>query len=49
MLNIAKTTLYSKLVTHEKEHFAKICVEAVKRLEGSINLLLINILKKPGG
>ena len=49
MANIAMTTLSSKLISNEKELFAKMCLRAVKRLEGSDNLLLINIIKKPGG
>ena len=49
LLNIAKTTLSSKLVFHEKEFFAKLCVDAVLRLKGSTNLEYIKIIKKPGG
>ncbi|CEM06890.1 unnamed protein product [Vitrella brassicaformis CCMP3155] len=49
LLKIAKTTLSSKLLTHEKEHFAKLAVDAVLRLKGSGNLDLIQVLKKPGG
>ena len=33
LLNIAKTTLSSKILNVEKEHFAKICVDAVLRLK----------------
>lgn len=49
MLNIAMTTLSSKLVTHEKEHFANMCVEAVARLGTTKNLDYIHIIKKIGG
>eukprot|EP00620_Florenciella_sp_RCC1587_P023835 CAMPEP_0182567170 /NCGR_PEP_ID=MMETSP1324-20130603/8455_1 /TAXON_ID=236786 /ORGANISM="Florenciella sp., Strain RCC1587" /LENGTH=526 /DNA_ID=CAMNT_0024781113 /DNA_START=43 /DNA_END=1623 /DNA_ORIENTATION=- len=49
LLNIAKTTLSSKLVYHEKEYFAELAVNAVLRLQGSGNLDHIQILKKPGG
>lgn len=49
LFRIARTTLSSKLVTHEKEHFAKLAVDAVLRLKGSNNLDHIQILKKPGG
>mmetsp|Transcript_14743 Transcript_14743/g.14618 ORF Transcript_14743/g.14618 Transcript_14743/m.14618 type:complete len:524 (+) Transcript_14743:16-1587(+) len=49
LMNIAQTTLSSKLVNAEKEHFAKLCVLAVKRLGGSGNLDHIQIIKLPGG
>ncbi|KEG06843.1 putative chaperonin containing t-complex protein [Trypanosoma grayi] len=49
LLCIAKTTLSSKIITVEKEHFAKLCVDAVLRLKGSGNLEMINIMKKLGG
>lgn len=49
LLKIAQTTLSSKLVNSEKEYFAKLCVSAVKRLEGSGNLDHIQIIKLPGG
>ena len=38
LLVIARTTLSSKLVLYEKEHFAKLAVDAVLRLKGSDNL-----------
>lgn len=49
LFHIAQTTLSSKLVNTEKEHFAKLCVSAVKRLKGSGNLDHIQIIKLPGG
>lgn len=49
LLNIARTTLSSKLVYVEKEHFAQLAVDAVLRLKGSGNLEHIQIIKKPGG
>ena len=49
LLRIAKTTLSSKILTIEREHFAKLCVDAVMRLKGSGNLEMINIMKKLGG
>ncbi|XP_026191497.1 T-complex protein 1 subunit beta [Cyclospora cayetanensis] len=50
LLNVARTTLSSKLLTHDKEHFARIAVDAVMRLkENAASLDLIHILKKPGG
>ena len=47
--HIAMTTLSSKLVTHQKEFFAEMAVNAVKRLGDNPNLDLIKIIKKPGG
>ena len=49
LLNIAKTTLSSKLVTHEKEFFAQMVVDAVLRLGDEPNLELVKVIKKPGG
>ena len=49
LLNIAKTTLSSKLVLYEKSHFADLAVDAVLRLKGSDNLDYIQIIKKSGG
>ncbi|KAF5898827.1 T-complex protein 1 subunit beta, partial [Clarias magur] len=49
LLNISRTTLSSKLLTHHKEHFAKLAVEAVLRLKGSGNLEAIHMIKKLGG
>uniref|UniRef100_A0A2K5R832 CCT-beta n=1 Tax=Cebus imitator TaxID=2715852 RepID=A0A2K5R832_CEBIM len=49
LMNIAGTTLSSKLLTHHKDHFTKLAVEAVLRLKGSGNLEAIHIIKKLGG
>jgi T-complex protein 1 subunit beta len=49
LFRIAQTTLSSKLLTHEKQHFAELAVDAVLRLKGSNNLEHIQILKKRGG
>ncbi|EPY33550.1 T-complex protein 1 subunit beta [Strigomonas culicis] len=49
LIHIAKTTLSSKIITVESDHFAKLCVDAVLRLKGSGNLEMINIMKKLGG
>ena len=49
LINIAMTTLSSKLLFHEKEHFARLVVDAVYRLKGKTNLDYIKIIKKPGG
>lgn len=47
--NIAMTTLSSKLLLHDREHFATLAVTAVLRLKGSGNLDYIKIIKKAGG
>jgi T-complex protein 1 subunit beta len=49
LLKIARTTISSKLLTYEKEHFAQLAVDAVLRLDSSSNLDLIQIIKKLGG
>lgn len=49
LMNIAGTTLSSKLLTHHKDHFTKLAVEAVLRLKGSGNLEAIHVIKKLGG
>merc|ERR1711870_75707 len=48
LLRIARTTLSSKLLKHEKDHFATLAVDAVLRLKGKPNLNYIQVLKKPG-
>ena len=48
-MNIARTTLSSKLLTQYKDHFAELAVNAVLRLRGSGNLEAIQIIKKLGG
>ncbi len=48
-MNIARTTLSSKLLTQHKDHFARLAVQAVLRLKGSGNLEAIQIIKKLGG
>ena len=47
--NIAMTTLSSKLLLQDRQHFADLAVEAVLRLKGSGNLDYIKIIKKSGG
>ncbi|XP_055506699.1 T-complex protein 1 subunit beta [Leucoraja erinacea] len=49
LMNIARTTLSSKLLTHHKNHFARLAVEAVVRLKGSGNLEAVHVIKKLGG
>lgn len=47
--NIAMTTLSSKLLLQDRDHFANLAVEAVLRLKGSGNLDYIKLIKKTGG
>jgi len=58
LLNIAKTTLSSKLLNVEKSHFAQLAVDAVLRIKqgtdtdkdhSAMNLDYIQIIKRPGG
>ncbi|KAL7750133.1 T-complex protein 1 subunit beta [Sorochytrium milnesiophthora] len=49
LINIAKTTLSSKVLSQDKEYFAKLAVDAVLRLKGSTDLNNIQIIKKAGG
>ncbi|KAF7996535.1 hypothetical protein HCN44_002167 [Aphidius gifuensis] len=48
LMNIARTTLSSKILSQHKEHFSKLAVDAVLRLKGSGNLSAIQIIKKRG-
>jgi T-complex protein 1 subunit beta len=47
--NIALTTLSSKLLLQDRQHFANLAVDAVLRLRGSGNLDYIKLIKKTGG
>lgn len=49
LINIARTTLSSKILTVDKEHFAKIAVDAVMCLKGRTNLEAVHVIKKAGG
>lgn len=48
LLNIARTTLSSKILAQNKDFFARLAVDAVMRLKGSGNLQAIQIIKKLG-
>merc|ERR1719399_642556 len=48
LMKIAKTTLSSKLLKHEKDHYAELAVNAVLRLKGKPNLDYIQVIKKAG-
>jgi len=41
--------LSSKLLLHDRERFANLCVDAVLRLDGNYNLDYIKLIKKSGG
>ena len=47
--NVVGTTLSSKLLVQEKEHFISLAVDSVLRLKGSEDLKLIQVIKKAGG
>lgn len=49
LMNIALTTLSSKLLTSERNQFAELAVQSVLRLKGSGNMDYIKLIKKPGG
>ncbi|EIN13210.1 hypothetical protein PUNSTDRAFT_48271 [Punctularia strigosozonata HHB-11173 SS5] len=49
LVNIAKTTLSSKVLSQDKDYFANLAVDAVLRLKGSTDLEHIQIIKKAGG
>lgn len=48
LMNIARTTLSSKILSQHKEHFSKLAVDAILRLKGSGDLAAIQIIKKTG-
>lgn len=48
-MNIARTTLSSKILSQHKDFFSKLAVDAVLRLKGSGNLDAIQITKIQGG
>lgn len=49
LMNIARTTLSSKILVQHRDHFAKLAVEAVLRLKEKADLNAIQIIKKLGG
>ncbi|KAI0314326.1 chaperonin Cpn60/TCP-1 family [Amylostereum chailletii] len=49
LMNIARTTLSSKVLSQDKDYFANLAVDAVLRLKGSTDLEHIQIIKKAGG
>jgi len=49
LMNIARTTLSSKILCQHKDFFSNLAVDAVMRLKGSANLDAIQIIKIQGG
>jgi len=49
LMNIARTTLSSKILSQHKDFFSNLAVDAVLRLKGSGNLDAIQIIKIQGG
>jgi len=49
LMNIARTTLSSKILTQHKDHFANLAVDAILRLKEKCDLDAIQIIKKLGG
>jgi T-complex protein 1 subunit beta len=49
LIQVAETTLSSKILSQEKTKFSRLAVDAVLRLDGSTDLDLIQLIKKPGG
>lgn len=48
LMNIARTTLSSKILSQHKEYFSKLAVDAILRLKGSGELTAIQLIKKTG-
>lgn len=49
LMDVARTTLNSKIIFPFREHFGRIAVKAVLKLKGSTNINQIQIIKKRGG
>jgi len=49
LLDIASTTLSSKILCQSRHHFSELAVNAILRLKGNVELENIQIIKKPGG
>ncbi|XP_077297400.1 chaperonin containing TCP1 subunit 2 [Arctopsyche grandis] len=49
LMNIARTTLSSKILSQHKEYFSNLAVDAVLRLKGTGNLQSIQVIKIKGG
>jgi len=49
LLNITKTTISSKVLNINRNHFANLAVDAILRLKGNTDLNLVQVIKKAGG
>ena len=49
LISIGRTTLSSKVLAQDRDHFAKLACDAVLRMRGSTDLTHIQIIKKAGG
>jgi T-complex protein 1 subunit beta len=49
LLAIARTTLSSKVLAQDRDHFARLACEAILRLKGSVDLTHVQVIKKAGG
>ena len=49
IISIGRTTLSSKVLAQDRDHFAKLACDAVLRMRGSTDLTHIQIIKKAGG
>ncbi|CEP62108.1 chaperonin-containing T-complex subunit CCT2 LALA0_S04e07998g [Lachancea lanzarotensis] len=49
LVSIAKTTLSSKILSQDKDHFSKLAADSIMRLGGSVDLEHIQVLKIIGG
>jgi T-complex protein 1 subunit beta len=49
IFSIARTTLSSKVLSQDRNHFAELACNAVLRMQGSTDLSHIQIIKKAGG
>ena len=49
LTSIGRTTLSSKVLAQDRDHFAKLACDAVLRMKGSTDLTHIQIIKKAGG
>ena len=49
LISIGRTTLSSKVLAQDRDHFAKLACDAVLRMKGSTDLTHVQIIKKAGG
>mmetsp|Transcript_28393 Transcript_28393/g.67798 ORF Transcript_28393/g.67798 Transcript_28393/m.67798 type:complete len:501 (+) Transcript_28393:1-1503(+) len=49
LLDIARTSLNSKIIFSNREYFSRIALKAILNLKGSMDINRIQMIKKPGG